>query len=186
MKARKSKIGSPEFIAALEALVTSLYDPFVARCQVLGMPRVVCRPATVMSALFLMGIDCRVAAGSAKWSVMSLDEQGEAMLEGKEPIPFFGYKFDLLSGIQSLMKGDFSDIHAWVVDMAGNIYDLSGAEQLQMFEELGHGPWPARSALPTVMIGKPDELKVNGWFYREDTAASFLLLKMCMESMPPT
>ena len=80
------------------------------------------------AALCGLGIQNLIVAGSALWLVMSEEDQGDAMIEGRKVHPFFGFKFDMTKELAKLMTLKYPDeIHVWCQDEDGCIYEIGRA-----------------------------------------------------------
>ena len=98
----------------LEAIATSIYGPHKHK---------LCFQTSYLVGALLstLGIECRLAAGSAFWKMLSLEEIGGLLLEDvprNEIVEDFGYQFDEdmnQSEMSSwLSRGELPEIHVWL------------------------------------------------------------------------
>jgi len=160
----------------VEAVRKSLDDmrrPLLVKAEQLGLPNEFVTAMCVASGLNLIGVPADLVAGSAAWLVMSDEMQGEALLENRKPIPFFGYRFNLTQALPNIVKFEYpDDLHSFVVDRDGIIYDFTLADQREAFKVGAGYPWPAKTAPPDIIVGEMDDLVVRGWQYAAEEQAS--------------
>lgn len=173
-----------KFIASLTDTMEMLASPLRPAAAELNYPEEAVIAISVCSALGLLGVPAQVVAGSARWLVMSLSEQGDSMLEGKKPIGYFGYDFDFVASLPSMLKLEFPPtMHLWVEDHEGRIYDFTTAMQMASFEEATGREWPEKRKLPEYIAGMPDDLKVAGWEYIPEPKAGLMMVNMLQRLM---
>ena len=167
-----------EFMQSVIATIDSLSPHLEEAALVLGYPPELVTAISASSALNLLGTPARLVAGSAKWTVMSEEEQGGCILSEPmtEPIPYFGYSFNFQKALPDLTKMECpEDMHLWVEDTEGRYYDFSTKDQAARFEEALGITWPDRTQLPSYVYGHPEVLKELGWFYEPENRADILV-----------
>lgn len=163
-------------VHALSEAIPNLSDPLKRACEELGYPTELQLAYATAAALNLMGIQARVISGSASWVVMGLEAQGDALIENRQPVARFGYRFDITESLGFLSKMEYPpDLHSWCVDGEGVIYDFSGELQADRYKENTGDEWPEGTRLPYPICGQQDDLKANGWFYNPDEQATKLV-----------
>jgi len=163
-----------KIVAAITDSLEPLMLPIAPAMDALDFP-VELRMATgVVTALNSMGIQTALCAGSATWAVMDIVDQAEALNEGRPVISKFGYEFDPIVALPSLVRGIFPDtLHAWAEVMeTGVIYDLTLANQITSFEELSGIAWPESTRPPDTLVGVRGDFEPNGWSYTLNQLAS--------------
>jgi hypothetical protein len=176
-----------ERVEAVSKSLADLARPLQRKAEEFGYPNEFVTALCVSSALNLIGVQADLVAGSAAWLVMGDEMQGEALLEGRKVIPFFGYKFNAAKALPTMVKFEYpEDIHSFVIDYEGIIYDFTLADQRASFEALSKTKWPAKTAPPDVIVGCQEDLVVCGWQYAPDQQASefvkMLAHRLCVAS----
>jgi len=166
-------------VEAARANIDPLKNPFLPVAAQLGFPDEFLVAMSATTALVMLGVRARLVAGSARWLLMSDEEQGEALLTQQKPLDYFGYEFSLTEALTELVTMHVPEsMHVWTVDDSGTIYDFTGEDQMSQFESLCVHSWPAARRLPPAIVGTSEDLQVNGWFYEEDEQATSFALRL--------
>lgn len=178
--------------ASLLAAAENMSPTFTQTSELISFPTTMVKAVTLCTAMRVMGISSRIVAGSAKWLVMSEEEQGDAMLEGRQVIPYFGYELDYDEAMPVLVMANIPDnIHIWVEDSDEAIYDAGTVEVMQEFSESLGTVWPEKRKLPALIYGSQEKLAQSGWYYtRHDLATQLICncatrLTMLAQMNPP-
>ena len=167
-------------LASVRDSLPAMKELYVDAAAHLGFPEDTVTAVCGCAALNMLGFHTHLIAGSAKWLLMTDEEQGDAMLTGIKPVGYYGYEYHTTEALPLFVKGRMPEMHAWAVGVETEIvYDFTGPSQMKQFEELDNShKWPLSRRLPSVIWGEYEELATRGWFYTEDTTATEFLGKL--------
>ena len=134
-----------------------------------------------------MGIPATIAAGSASWQMLTLEQSGDLMLEGKEYYDRFGYIFNEDGDYMAyVMAGELPEVHCWVyLPITDELFDPTvGYQHAQMLDCCGPVNEGVPNPLPQWLWGTAGTIsKQYNHYYIYDRVASVLIGNLLTANM---
>lgn len=165
--------------ASLASGAIAYSDYVLEKMDLIGIKHKCCLLYSFLSTMFFrdMGIPCMVEAGSASWKMLTLEQQGDLLLENKPYHERFGYVFNEKGDyMQYILAGELPEMHSWVSLPNFEIFDPTvGYQHRQLLDLVGPCNEGVDNPLPDWLWDTPKSIYSKyEHFYDGDRVASVL------------